>query len=76
MGDRASADALPTLFVFDPDLTLWVPWCGPCIGEFPAFQALDRHPGQFQIVALGVQDSRLPTKRKRSAKRRIAGRAW
>ena len=41
-------------------LTLWAPWCGPCIGEFAAFQAaLDRHPGQFQIVALGVQDSRL-----------------
>jgi len=41
-------------------LTLWAPWCGPCIGEFPAFQsALDRHPGQLQIVALGVQDSRL-----------------
>ncbi len=41
-------------------LTLWAPWCGPCIGEFSAFQAaLDRHPGQFQVVALGVQDSRL-----------------
>jgi hypothetical protein len=36
MEDRASADALPTLPVFDPDQYR---------------KALDRHPGQFQVVA-------------------------
>jgi thiol-disulfide isomerase/thioredoxin len=40
-------------------LTLWATWCVPCVAEFPAFQtAVDRHP-EFQVVALGTQDSRL-----------------
>jgi thiol-disulfide isomerase/thioredoxin len=41
-------------------LTLWAPWCGGCVAEFPAFQALaDRRPGELQIVAPAVQDPRL-----------------
>jgi len=41
-------------------LTLWATWCGPCIGEFPAFQKLvDRYPDKLQVVALMVEDSRL-----------------
>ena len=41
-------------------LTLWASWCAYCIEEFPEFQRLaDEHPGQLQVIALGIEDSRL-----------------
>jgi thiol-disulfide isomerase/thioredoxin len=41
-------------------LTLWASWCASCIAEFPEFQRLvDEHPGQLQVIALGIEDSRL-----------------
>jgi thiol-disulfide isomerase/thioredoxin len=41
-------------------VTLWAPWCGPCVAEFPVFQKLvDRYPAKLQVIALLVNDSRL-----------------
>jgi thiol-disulfide isomerase/thioredoxin/outer membrane lipoprotein-sorting protein len=41
-------------------VTLWAVWCGYCIAEFPAFEkVVEQHPGKVQVIAIGVQDSRL-----------------
>jgi len=39
-------------------ITLWAPWCGPCVNEFEALRAiLPGFPG-LQVVAIAVKDSR------------------
>lgn len=41
-------------------ITLWAPWCGPCVEEMPLFQkALEKYKDRLQVIALGVEDSRL-----------------
>ncbi len=40
-------------------VNLWEPWCGPCVGEMPAFEKLknDRMSG-VEIVAVNYQESK------------------
>ena len=41
-------------------VTLWAPWCGPCVHELAVFEKLvERYAGRLQIIALGVDDSRI-----------------
>ena len=41
-------------------LTLWAPWCSPCLAEFAVFQKIQTaYRGQLQVLAVAVQDSRL-----------------
>lgn len=39
-------------------LNLWATWCGPCVGEMPAFPRLQEEFGdQLQIIAVNCGDS-------------------
>jgi len=40
-------------------VTLWAPWCGPCVGELAALTKLrPRFGDRFEVIAIGVQDKR------------------
>jgi len=41
-------------------ITLWAPWCAPCMEEFPVLLKIQSsYKGELQVVAVAVQDSRL-----------------
>lgn len=38
-------------------LNFWATWCGPCVGEMPAFQKLaDEYPGELVILAVNCSE--------------------
>lgn len=41
-------------------ISFWATWCAPCLEELPVLQKInDKYKGDLQVLAVGVQDSRL-----------------